>query len=270
MSTKRGIAPATVRPRSLIAARVTAVHGILLLIVFVFFQLQSCSDPEPQLTKVKIVTSLSLPPAGNEPETNPAPPADRPAQQVPNPYRPPKTVSVPRPSNKSTRNTSQSPPQEKSAAPSPRKYRTADEIRQSKLRSVSSQDQPAPIANTQFDESDFRRRLQLKDASNSQSFSEPDTSENEYHQEIISKLYRLWDQPSRTEVAMENPEVTIRLEIHRSGKIISQAIVSRSNVLPMDNSVSRMLQDLKKFPAFPDRLNKDSIKTDVRLRLTDE
>ncbi len=91
---------------------------------------------------------------------------------------------------------------------------------------------------------------------------------SDYDAILSSSLYRLWQQPSRSEVQNRDLEVIIRLSIQRDGRVTAKAVTKSSGHGAMDASVRRMLQELHELPPFPATLRVENLNVDVRMRLT--
>ncbi len=92
---------------------------------------------------------------------------------------------------------------------------------------------------------------------------------DDYYQLILSSIDQKWDQPTITEVSHADLFVEIKIEINQSGKLIGRSIVRKSGDIAMDNSVSRLLQNLSDFPPLPSKYQQKSISLSITLRLTD-
>ena len=250
--------------------KVTLGHLALLLALFLLFHIQSCRQKKPQTIKAKLVTLSST----NTPEkiTQNIPPKKIPPKAIDSPQikiKKPKVNQVVKPKSEPTKrnnvDTTLSP--KKST-----KYRTPEQIRKSKLTPETNNLSPiAPSVRTPaeaIDINNFRKRIAKKiDSKPNTNTYDPEWNE-EYYQLLINHIYRLWEQPTKTEVG--NPHLTVRimLEIDKSGKVTAKHITKNSNNSAMDNSVKRLLYQLSQFPPFPKDSNTDSMTKVIVLKLT--
>ena len=151
-------------------------------------------------------------------------------------------------------------------------YRTPAEIRNSGLISANSSTKLEQRSKYKIEKkrrlTKFREKIRSEISSYHETDFPSDRVEDDYFQLIVSHIYQLWDQPSKTEVGEVNPIVEIKVEVQKSGQITVKQIVSRSKIPAMDNSVSRLLKELRYFPPFPSHLKKESINKRIILELT--
>ena len=62
-------------------------------------------------------------------------------------------------------------------------------------------------------------------------------------------LYALWEPPAKAEVGGANPEVGVSITIRSDGTVLGRGIVRPSGVKAMDDSVLRLLRQLRTLPA---------------------
>jgi len=233
------VLPDILRKRLTLVIKVAMGHVAALALMFVVLQTRSCQTEKTQLTKVRLV-SLSLP------QDNPARSTDL-RDSLDNS---PKLIH-------------------RNAV-----YRTPEQIRQSgfiktKIRSESEAKSISSRKKYKFTE--LKNRLAEPSTLAMGSIIDVSVSEteNNYVELITKHIYRLWDQPSRTEIHGDlRPTVKIRLRIEKNGTITIKRIIAESKSSAMNNSVVRLLKDLKRFPPFPAKLDKRSIDKRVILELS--
>lgn len=64
------------------------------------------------------------------------------------------------------------------------------------------------------------------------------------------------------------PTITIALEIDRTGRLITQKVISASEYEPLDRSVMKAVMDARPFPPFPQGMEQESIEVRVAFDLT--
>lgn len=74
----------------------------------------------------------------------------------------------------------------------------------------------------------------------------------QYAQVLGAFLKPLWNEPGKTELGGRRPEVMIRLNIAANGAVMGAQVIKRSGIEAMDNSVTMMLNSLRKVPTPPD------------------
>ena len=60
----------------------------------------------------------------------------------------------------------------------------------------------------------------------------------------------MWEQPSRAEVGGGHPQVRVSITVLPDGEVLSARLTQSSRVMPMDQSVTRLLKILGRLPAF--------------------
>lgn len=73
--------------------------------------------------------------------------------------------------------------------------------------------------------------------------------EMQYTDQVGAYIKKLWETPPKNILGNQKPEVTIFLSIGADGRIIYSRIVSVSGVPVMDDSVKKLLEQLKSVPA---------------------
>ena len=69
-----------------------------------------------------------------------------------------------------------------------------------------------------------------------------------YRDKLYTAIYRLWDQPARSELGGKYPIVDITITVESNGRVSSSRISQKSGINAMDASVVRLLQHLKQLP----------------------
>jgi TonB family protein len=71
-----------------------------------------------------------------------------------------------------------------------------------------------------------------------------------YYDAVGAFLYEVWKQPSRAEVNEGRPVVTVSLKVLADGNVTQKRVLQPSGVMAMDNSVARVLEELRQLPPF--------------------
>ena len=66
-------------------------------------------------------------------------------------------------------------------------------------------------------------------------------------------LEPIWEQPDKVSLGGRLPEVTIKLDIDGNGRVTRARIIGRSGITAMDNSITKLLHQLKHVPPPPDK-----------------
>ena len=90
-----------------------------------------------------------------------------------------------------------------------------------------------------------------------------------YREQVQGALLRLWHQPASSELAGAQPVARIRLRIGRDGQVRQRELITPSGLVPMDQSVTRLLASLARLPAFPAALTDDDMVLEIALQVTD-
>jgi hypothetical protein len=233
------VSPGISRRSVTLAIKVAMGHVAALALMFAMLQTGSCRTEKTQLTKVRLV---SLP----QPQDSPVGATDLREKLDSSPKRMTREVV----------------------------YRTPEQIRQRGF--IKTKKRSKSVAKSVFIRKKYtftELKNRLVQVSNSAIGSNVDISisetENNYVELITRHIYRLWDQPGRTEIhGDQRPIVKIRLRIEKSGIITIKRIITESKSSAMNNSVVRLIKDLKRFPPFPAEIDKRSIDKSVILELT--
>ena len=242
--------------------KVALGHSLLLIVGFFLFQVRSCRQNKTQIVKAKLI-SLPVP---NQPAATPQEVVD----SRKNTIKKPDALPAVEPKSRSLAKRKIG----KTTSRKPVKYRTPEQIRRSKLTPAKSGVSAEATSRTQpseerIDTSNFHERLAKKLNENRASNSYELAWEHEYYQLVINELYRLWQQPTKTEVGDPFLAVKIMLKIDDSGRVTGKRVIKASGNPAMDNSVNRLLSQLSRFPPFPEKSNVNAITKTVVLKLTD-
>ena len=234
-------------------------HLCFLTFLFVVFQLQSCRKKESQIINAKLIT---LPRPAPESTVVDVAPVEKPQE---------KRVKSSKVNANKSKTGSEPKTRDQSVAKKPIRYRTPEEIRKSRLTPAKnemhsrSKATSARLRNINVDE--FQHRLAEKVNTHIPNTAyEPDWESN-YHQLLINQLYKQWQQPTKTEVNDPHLTVKVMLEIDKSGRILQKKTIQSSNDPVMDHSVKRLLQELDRFPPFPETTNANSMTKVIVLKL---
>ena len=96
-------------------------------------------------------------------------------------------------------------------------------------------------------ESKLRRVYSINNNTSPVQTSQGNVSAN-YRDKLYTAIYRLWNQPAKSELGGRYPVVDITLTVESSGRVSSARISHRSGVKAMDSSVDRLLKNLKRLP----------------------
>jgi len=100
----------------------------------------------------------------------------------------------------------------------------------------------------QFRKSYRDRKIQTKHTPGSQPSG--NLAQN-YMEKVSSIIYKIWEQPGKSELRGRQPTVDIKITVNSAGKIINSRIISKSGVSVMDISARRLLRDLTILPKPP-------------------
>lgn len=257
-------------------ARVALGHLLLLCALFLYFQAQSY---RPAAAHVVTVRLAELPTPTLVPPPDPAPASPQPAPSPPpSPTPEPEPAAEPAPSPPSAElAAAPSPPARPAPSPTPaprprRRYRTPEEIRRGHS-TASPQAPPSPRATPRLatpSADQLRGRFQRHLQNTAPAATAPGTAAipPDYYAAVRDRLHQAWRQPSRNQVRDRTLTVTIRLQIHRSGRITASRVLYPSQNPAMDGSVRRLLRELAALPPFADMSPAQSLTVDVDLRLT--
>jgi TonB family protein len=234
--------------RRKILKSVTIVHLSLVLIPCLWYAISYFFIP-----KKSVITVTLVPPSASSPQSSYIPPApDHSQKQKKNkpPKRvPPKKITHTKRVHRKKQVTKKAPVRKSKPKWQPKK---SNEITISKKiisnNNTSSRQQHSVHRVSAKDiESKLRKVYQHNSNRSPVQATQGNVSSN-YRDKLYTAIYRLWDQPARSELGGKYPIVDITLTVESSGRVSSARISQKSGVRAMDVSVSRLLQKLKQLP----------------------
>ncbi len=75
-----------------------------------------------------------------------------------------------------------------------------------------------------------------------------------YYDKLTDYIRPLWREPDASSLNGSRPSVTIRLEIDKSGRVLSAKIDKASGIKVMDDSIKALIATLKTVPVPPEAL----------------
>jgi len=231
--------------------------------------------PEPVPEPAPKPEPVTLPTPKPEPvRPKPEPVKSVPPKPVPPKLVPPKPVPPkpePTPLKPVTPTKTVTPTVPKAVTPpKPTRFRTAEEIRKSAGVTTAKVTRPGPVLPS-FDASriagNLQKGLPAVTVESRTSYGRPGSptgsptgspsgnsrdggNESGWHAAISAELYRLWAQPTRSEVGSGNPTVKVSLTVSADGRVLAARVVGPSRVVPMDSTVQQVVDALKTLPGF--------------------
>jgi TonB family protein len=148
--------------------------------------------------------------------------------------------------------------------------RTPEEIRQSADPWRQPEPPtPQPTVQPEFDSSDLRQQL-LDNLNTSDTAPAPLAVQHindEYLQQIRTRVYQAWQQPHRTLTGGQMLQVTVSFDINSDGSIAHRLIIKSSKNKIMDQSVAACLKSVDALPPIPPELNQQHLSIQVIMQL---
>ncbi len=209
------------------------------------------------------IRATLIPAANSTPADAEAPPSPQP-QPKPKPRPRPNPTSKPKPKPKPVQRPTKTKPKWRP--------RTAEEIRRGIKPTPIVEERRADSGSNQnnIDLDALRRQLNRELAANRNTVTTSGSSTpipQTYQQQLMALLYQTWRQPSRSEVKNDRLRVSVQLTIQRSGRLVRKQIHARSGNRAMDQSVSRLLANLRQAPAFPAEMPQNQLTITAQLVL---
>jgi protein TonB len=233
---------------------VIVFHVVFIILPFIIYLLISWLKPnKPKTIKVTLVN----PPPPGSPAPPPPPdvkPTNKP-KPTPEPPKPPKPQK-----KKKKKKVVKKPVQKKEPVkkkpvqkkPDKPKWKPLDvsKIKISK-KEIKSKTPSKPVQK--FDVNKFAQRLKnLQSTIKLSDTAEPlNRNDMQYYETVSGYVYRVWKQPSESELGGRKPSVTIHVSVAANGSVLSASIVKRSGISAMDMSVKRLISELKNLPIPP-------------------
>ncbi len=215
---------------------VTAAHLLLIAIPVIWMFVEMLFFSRPELMRVTLVESRGSvsdnsvsPPDGSESFESPPLPAEP------------------------------SPPKDTKPA---WKARRAEDITVSRKLAKPSRD---PAVTVSSDDIEKRLRERIDRQMHVTGLSPAGTVSAGYYEKVAAYLYRLWNQPTRSELGGARPVTHVRISVTASGAVKSAEISSGSGNISMDKSIEKLLSRLSRLPSPPD----GAMQIDVALEIVD-
>lgn len=235
--------------RKKIVKRVTIIHFSIILIPLLWYAVSYFFIPKKSVIKVTLV---SAPPAYN------TQPVDKVEKAT---YQPPakeKSVPPPPPRHKKSPIKHSSVKKVTKQLPKPIKQqpkwkpKTLKDITISKKVVKNSSPVPTKTVTHKVSVNDIESKLRKVYSSSNYKRRTVNTSRGNmsagYRDKLYAEIYRLWDQPAKSELEGKYPIVDITITVESNGRVSSSRITQKSGINAMDASVVRLLHNLRQLP----------------------
>ena len=224
--------------RKKILKKVTLIHLSLIIIPCTWYAISYFFIPKRSIIKVTLVSAP--PPAASTPTVK------RDAVQ-----QPPPPLKHTAKKHLTTKRVAKQPSKPIKKQQSKWKPKSLKEITISKKIIKNTKTVPQKTVTHRVSANDIESKLRKFYTKNSNKAplqaSHGNVSAN-YRDKLYTAIYKLWDQPARSELGGKYPVVDITMTVESNGRVSSSRISQKSGIKAMDSSVIRLLQKLKQLP----------------------